>query len=511
MAMKVFKYLALIVLGVMILAAGSLAVHYYLLHKVYNSRLAEIRKDYRTRRSELLNGLVSLDRLSDCHAFVNASVIDDLLRALSGITVPVSGRASFNIKSLKFTTTDGAPYVTTEGVFYPDASSERAGIAVEGIVTLSPPSVRGSTFTTRVHLVAIKPVFVLGDLQLALHGFAGDLVNAYGQERIEQLSEIELPIGQNFEINVPAVRKKLSFKTRPPEGDHLDGVLQSPAFKLSSGLTVKDTFFMEDGLHLFLTLNDHVTAPAVADPAWGTLSEAERWQRLSDPTLSYFVRINREGINLLLKQFAALPPAQRTVSFVSTGLSGNFYYDGHDTFFGRKEEKVYLEHPDAAQANVEATAMQLDPHPTGLTAFKLAVAIRGHVQFHWHFDPGPGGGFGGNVGAGIEEKTAELSGHLEVANNNPPLIEGFLDGPASSAVRVVVGLGHLGNKTFDQSVPLPVGEFFRVPLPSGIRQNVSIDVAGKTISRRINLSAINLKPQPDTIQVGGQIAFEQIP
>jgi hypothetical protein len=511
--MKRIKLVAAIGTVLLILCVAAFGLHYYLLHRAYEARLAEMRETYRTRIHALISSPASPDWSHDCHAFLQASVINELLRSITGIPLKISKTGTLQFQELEFTTTEGTPFVRVEGTLHTD-SADRAGIAVKGIATLSPPATRGQAFVTRIQLVALEPTFSFGALRLVLRGFFGDLAKAIGQDYLDRLPEIELPISKDFQIAVTGTQREMSFKTRPPNDDRVTGTLMTPSFTLSSALNIKDAFFLADGLHLFIVVAGRASMPS-SDPTWAALSEDKRLSSMSDPSVSYFVRINRSAITFLLSQVTSLPAPQRTVSFVSTGLVGNLYYwstEDRDPIFHRllwrREKKVYLEHPDALRASVEVSGVEVAPHPTGLASLTLTALLRGHVQLHWHFDPGPSGGPGGNVGVNLPENRLQLTGHVSIEAASAPQVKVYLDAPDSSSVRVEVGLGQFGNIPFDQRFSLPTGELFSAPLPTGLRQTVDLDVGGSKVSKRIGVSDFSVKSQPDTIQIGGKISLE---
>ena len=512
--MKSFKLIAIMAVALILLCIGVPGIHYFVLHRAYETRVARMHTTYASRIRSLLGSPASPDRLHDCHAFIHASVINDLLRAVIGIPLPISKRGTLEFQSLEFTTTAGTPYLHVEGLLRTD-SSDQSGIAVKGIATLSPPKIRGQAFVTRVQLVALEPTVSFRGLRLVLRGFVGDLAKTIGQDYLDRMPEIELPISKDFQISVTGARNDMSFKTRPPNDDHIMGVLTTPTFTLSSGLNVREAFFLADGLYLFLSLAGRGVSPATPDPAWAALPVGDRMAKLTDPSVTYFVRINRTAINHLLGQVANLPPPQRTVSFVSTGLVGNLYYWSTEdrvpifnTLLWRREKKVYLEHQDSLKAAVEVTGLQVAPHPAGLASLKLDATLRGHIQLHWHFDPGPSGGFGGNVGVTIPDNRMQLTGHVAIEAASVPTIKVYLDAPDSSSVRVEVGLGPLGTIPFDQRFSLPTGELFSAPLPTGVRQTVELDIAGSKVSKRISVSDFTVESHPDTMQVGGKVVLE---
>lgn len=146
------------------------------------------------------------------------------------------------------------------------------------------------------------------------------------------------------------------------------------------------------------------------------MTTEERLKALAEPDVDYFTRVNHDALNYMIMKITSLPKNLRTVSFVSTGLNGNLYYWDKEhrgpfkVFLYREEKKVYLEHPDAAKASIEVVSFKLANKPGALVGLTLEAALEGHVQLHWHYDPGPSGGVGGNVGVGIPRKLFQIEG-----------------------------------------------------------------------------------------------------
>ena len=507
----------LLILGfVALVAVAAFAYHYLSLNKAYEKRLSDYRTAYAQQITDLVFRSVSPESTADIHAFLSGETLDQMLKVLVGPRLPLSHKLALEIVALDLRVEEGAPIFSFTGrLHFQDSSS--TSVEVRGAATFAPLVVEAGVFTTRLHIVALEPTLESSHTKLMLKGMIGDLVKAIGQKQLDKLPSITLPIRQEIIIPVKGAGQPISFKTRPPHSDTLHGILTVPSFELKTGLKINTAVFLADGFHLFLQEVAELPPPA-EDPTWNAMGMEDRLKTLSSPDVSYFARIRLSAINGLISKVTGLPKKNRTVSFVSTGLEGHFYYWDRVQRgpFGigvayREEKKVYLEHADSAKAEVEVMEFKLEPRADALGGLRLKAALNGNVQLHWHYDPGPTGGVGGSVGVTIPRKEYELSASVRFVGAPTNVVEARLDGPDSIKIDVSVGLGDLGSVGLDQTVPLPKAVLFSAPMPTGLQETVRFNFGETVIQRKVTASNMAISATQDYLAVSGQLMFEEVP
>lgn len=512
--MRIFKKLLLIIIVAALAVAGLFAYHYWELNKAYARRLADYRSAYAEQIKQLVAGSSSPEAVVDIHAFLAGETLNDILKVMTKQRIPLSEKIALELETLNFAIDNGTPLLALHGQLH--FSDTPNSVQVRGVATFAPLAPGDGGFTTRLHIVALEPTLKTSYTQLALKGMFGDLVKTIGQEQLDKLPLITLPIRHEIAVPVKGSQTPISFKTRPPSNDTLSGTLTVRSFDMKSALRFKQAIFLPDGLHVFLQNDADLPAPP-ADPAWVALSEADRLKTLSAPATSYFARIRLETINRLIEKVTSLPKETRTVSFVSTGLSGHLYYwdkvhrGPFRTFLYREEKKAYLEHPDSARGNVELIGLALEARPDALAGLKLKAALDGKVQVHWHYDPGPSGGVGGNVGVTIQRKEYNLTGSLRITPGPKPMLEAKLEGPDSIKIDVSVGLGRLGSVGLDQTVALPKAPLFSAEMPTGLQETVKVKVGDIEIRRLVKASDLQVSQAKGQLVVAGKIAISDAP
>lgn len=507
---KILKHITLAAITLALLGAVLFLCSYWQLNKSYEDRFNSYKTEYLNRLNILVDGKHSPEKASDIHAFLSLNSINEILSLIKGQTHLLSNEASLNISDLGLTSQSGVPLVQLTGTlkikkFIP------INVEIEGVATLSPLEARHKTFVTRLHIVALKPKLSSAGLKLALNGFVGDLIKSIGQQQIDKLPLISFPLATEVNIPVSGSTTDIKFNVRPRTKDTLSGKIRLEGFNLTSSLAIKDAIFLQDGIHLFL--NEGLTNEQVPDdPKWLSLSREQRLETLSEKNVSYFARVRFESVNNLLSKITSLPASKRTANFTSTGLSGYLYkWDHRVRRFGvhlyTVEKKAYLEHKDSAKASVQIVSLKMFPKADALFGLNLRSVLSGKVQIHWHYDPGPGGGFGGNVGVEVPRKEVALLGSVHLVSNPTPILQARLDGPPNVSIGISVGLGKLGKYNFDQKVSLPQTVLFSAPVPTTIQEDVNITVNNNIIRRKVRLSELSAKQSSDLLVVSGNLTL----
>jgi hypothetical protein len=506
--MNKIKIAILISLAFALLIGGGFGVHYYLLDRAYSSRLAEYQRTYFKDLEDLIDSPCSPDASHDIHAFLSTSTFNEVLATLVGKPIAMDKRTTLTLSTLKLEVMGGTPMLAVKGALA--FGGGKPSVEVEGVATIAPLVARGDSFFTRLHIVSLKPTFASGKLRLAVRGFFGDLVKAIGQEQLDKLPEIQLPLSSEFKIPIAGSQKNISIPTRPPEADKLNGILRIPDFRLSAALVIDKAFFLSDGLHVLLAIDGHKISDC-ADPDWKALDSKARLLRIGDDSHSYFARVNHQAVNALALRLLNLPSDSRSVTFQSTGLDGHFYYWdrvqrgplGVGVLY-REEKKVYLDRANGATARAEVKGLRIAPITGALTSVVLQVGLSGHVQLHWHYDPGPTGGVGGNIGISLPAQDIDISGSIRIAGSE---IEGYLNQPQPIRIQLQAGLGSLGQMGFSVNVPLPKDRLFSATIPTGLKEQISFKVGEAEIRRRIILSNLEVRPTPYGIVASGMLAL----
>lgn len=509
------KFLLYSTLVIILLVISGFSLHFHLLGKAFDARLANFKKEHQDGISQLVEQGVSPEKNSDIHAFVSTSTLNEILKVLVGQKYPISKTSSIEFSKIELSSDSGTPLIKLDGTIKLGNVENSSSVSVQGIATISPLSARNGNFYTRLQLVALQPTITTSGFKLAINGFFGDLLKSIGQEYLDKMPEFAIPVQQGFRIPVSGSDTPIRIPTRPPNSDVLSGVLHVKGFELSSALEVTRAHFLHDGLHLFLGIEGREKHTQEVDDSWSQLSVEKRMETLSEPNVDYFMRVNHEALNHMILKILSLSKETRTVSFVSNGLNGNFYYweNVHrepifKTFLFREERKVYLENADSAKASVEVVNFKLENKPEALVGLSLEAALEGRVQLHWHYDPGPTGGVGGSVGVSIPRKAFKIDGGIRMIPSPTPKLEAFLDAPETITINVEVGLEKIGNIPFSQQVSLPKTTLFSTPIPSGIKEQIDFNVGSSQISRKIEIFNLLAKPTYYGLSISGNLKIE---
>lgn len=122
-------------------------------------------------------------------------------------------------------------------------------------------------------------------------------------------------------------------------------------------------------------------------------------------------------------RFNARPPGERTIRFRQTARHGRLASRFSNCWpFGRCGWLVEFNSGDATRGDVLIERFELAPGQDSLTA-RVPLAIDLETRLHWHVDPGPGGGFGGNIFVDIATERVNAAARINfrpVANGRLP-------------------------------------------------------------------------------------------
>lgn len=505
-----FLAMALPVVGVL----GFWGWRIHTLNQDHQRRLHEAKSAYQTQINDLMAQPASPDSAADIHAFVAFETLRDLAKPLVGHPLKLGTAAVFNVNSVGLRAVEGMPLIELEGALTL-AAAPGSNIGIRGAATISPPVIKEGKFSSRLRLVSIEPLYDISSAWLVLPQAFGEMAKVISQQQLDKMPDIALPIQKDFTIPVQGSTKPIEFKTRPPYADHIKGNLTIPGFELSASLSLQRAIFLDDGLHLFLTLDSGVAAPLGAD-TWATESAAERIASLKEPSASYFFRVNLRAFNSLLAKVAAFPTESRTVKFKSTERHGNFIHETGSTRFGASEKRVFLHHPDSLSASAALDSLVFAPKDQCLAQVQMETTVKGRIQFGGHYDPGLGGGSGFNVGGLINDQRYTLKGDIRLAETQVggiPQIVGVLTGPPSIGVSLQVLLRGLGSHTFSQQVPLPEGAIlFTTPLLTGLHTQVSVKLADDVVvTQQVSVSDFVVKQGPQGLHLSSKLNITTAP
>jgi hypothetical protein len=196
----------------------------------------------------------------------------------------------------------------------------------------------------------------------------------------------------------------------------------------------------------------------------------------------------------------SLPPAQRTVSFQSTGANGHFW-ENNDLC----NSYVELQGPGDLHASGQLTSFNAAQQDDGSLSLSAHADTSGHLQAHWHFfgvrarGPfgwnvcPPGGGFGGSIGADFQ-KGLDFKVNIQFAMSSDGQALSYqasIAEPRRVDVTISFGLEHLGNVGFPTSFDVPGGAIGSRQFPLLIANGGRFTIPGDKQAREYVLT---LKP-----------------
>ena len=449
---------------------------------------------------------------ADVHAFLSYAVVDDALDTLVGPEWQLSPSVTLKLTHLHFSNDHGTPLLDLVGRL---GVGKASSIDIQGVATLSPLAARDGQFVTHLQIVALKPTVITGAFQLALHGLFGDLTRALTQQYLDKQPEIKLPVSQEFKVQVAGATTPLTFPT-PEKDSSITGNLITPGFTLADGLAVQHAVLLEDGLHLFLSLESFAHAAAPADAEWAKLSNTDRLAALQNNKVSYSARINRAALNHLLQTISNLPPKARTALFYSTTAKGDlwsFYHANRGPagigVISATKANAQLDHPDSLKVEVQLSDLSLQPSPGAITGIKVKVSFNAQAQLKvWSNGGLPfGGGIGTSIGTDADGAVMAEGRLLATGSGDRPMLTSLLTSPDKANLTVELHLGQLGNKKINLSVGLPHTPLFSTPIPTGLENKMEVKVAGTKISRVVRLTDTHVDSSDRAIRISGNIKF----
>jgi hypothetical protein len=202
--------------------------------------------------NKLLTSNPNPEILGHASVFVSIPTLNNVLKAADNLSgkIPSIPGTTFHIDSVRTNFVGGFPEVDVKA--WAQKGDLKLGLTVSAVIEPTIPNNDPSKMVFNVHILQVVPVAHWTIFTLKIGGFVNQLLHVKLQEYIDLLPAFSVPLRSNLAFANPAGAQSIRATTND---GYVDGVIQVPAFSYEGILSVDRALFLEDGVHVFLSIH----------------------------------------------------------------------------------------------------------------------------------------------------------------------------------------------------------------------------------------------------------------
>lgn len=403
--MKRKGLIALVVLLLVLGVAASVAFKRWSATNIAQGQIALLNAElaYTTQLTEGLKRIGSSPNTTAVTVVLSPRSLNELLEGLSGVTMvipDIEGQVEIKAVSVEFR--DAFPEVRVDA--HLTSSRVTGGLDASISATIEPQLTADApnTLLLFVRPLEIHPVVTIGGAKIKVSRDIENVLATILTKYAESLPRVTIPLASSFQVDFPPTTQAIRV---PTNDGALIGTIDFPSFSSGIAITIKQVYFLTDGIHVVASTAKEAPellpfkiapTPAVSTHALSTVI-AEKQAAIAsvraelEPLITSLkindadlvIEVAPQLLNSVLTSFNSLTDAQRTVHYKTTAEEGQLYRTGGGGAGCGGYVELVGHNSARADARVSNIATTFADNSLSLSAdmsFSFDAQITGHVN-----------------------------------------------------------------------------------------------------------------------------------